>query len=98
MPKIYVDSYSTDYDKERCIILGRFIIETNGTVRDAATHFGVSKSTVHKDITEKLKKANKGLYTEVKKILAKNKAERHIRGGMATKKKYISIKEKLLVK
>ena len=77
-----------DKNKERCVILGEYIIDTNGTVRETAAHFGVSKSTVHKDVTEKLRKENRTLYGEVKKVLLKNKAERHLRGGMATKKKY----------
>ena len=98
MPDFYLDHMIFNDDKERCVILGEYIIETNGTVRDTAAHFGVSKSTVHKDVTEKLKSKNNGLYSEVKKVLNKNKAERHLRGGQATKKKYIAIKEKMLVK
>lgn len=98
MSNFYVDSNVFNDEKERCVILGEFIIETNGTVREAAAHFGVSKSTVHKDVTEKLKQRDNCLYTEVKKVLTKNKAERHLRGGQATKKKYIAIKEKMLVK
>ncbi len=98
MSNFYVDSSVFNDEKERCVILGEFIIETNGTVREAAAHFGVSKSTVHKDVTEKLKQRDNYLYTEVRKVLTKNKAERHLRGGQATKKKYIAIKEKMLVK
>ena len=94
MSSFCVDTMVFNEEKERCVILGEFIIETNGTVREAAAHFGVSKSTVHKDVTEKLKETNKGLYSEVKKVLLKNKAERHLRGGQATKRKYIAIKEK----
>ena len=74
--------------KERCAILGAYIIENNSTVRAAATHFGVSKSTVHKDVTQTLKRVNKNMYYEVKKILEKNKSERHLRGGEATRQKY----------
>lgn len=75
--------------KERCVILGEYIKETGATVRMAAKKYGVSKSTVHKDVTEKLKYENRKLYDEVKSVLNKNKAERHLRGGNATKKKYI---------
>lgn len=74
--------------KERCIILGAYIIENKSTVRATAAHFGISKSTVHKDVTEVLKRSNKNMYYEVKKILEQNKNERHIRGGEATKRKY----------
>ncbi len=77
-----------DSSQERCVILGKFIVENNATVRAAARQFGISKSTVHQDITVKLEKANKALYEEVKSVLDKNKQERHIRGGEATKKKY----------
>ena len=74
----------------RCEILGKYIAENNATVRKCASVFGVSKSTVHKDVTEKLKKTNKSLYNEVKIVLKKNKDERHIRGGEATRKKFIN--------
>ena len=74
--------------KERCIILATYLIENKSTVRAVANHFGISKSTVHKDITENLKKINNSLYNETQKILQKNKKERHIRGGEATRKKY----------
>ena len=70
--------------------LADYVIETGATVRQAAQSFGISKSTVHKDLTERLKKSNKSLYSEVLKVLCKNKAERHIRGGEATRKKYLS--------
>lgn len=73
---------------ERAEELASYVIETGATVRACAKHFGISKSTVHKDISIKLKYINYRLYTEVKKILEINKAERHIRGGEATKKKY----------
>lgn len=78
------------YD-ERCEKLARYIIENNTTVRETAKIFGISKSTVHKDITEKLSKVNKALFLEVEKILQKNKSERHLRGGEATKQKYLKI-------
>ena len=73
---------------KRPIILGEYICETGATVRAAAKVFGVSKSTVHKDVTERLLKDEPSLYREVKAVLEKNKSERHIRGGMATKRKY----------
>ena len=73
---------------ERCEKLARYIIENKSTVRDTAKKFGISKSTVHKDVTEKLSKINYTLYCEVVKILEINKSERHIRGGEATKRKY----------
>ena len=82
------------HGKERVEILADYVIETGATVRACAAHFGVSKSTVHKDLTEKLKYINKSMYFEVKKILEINKSERHIRGGEATKQKYIRRKEK----
>lgn len=74
--------------EERCVTLANYIIEKNATVRAAAKKFGISKSTVHKDVTERLKKVQPQLYKEVKKILETNKQERHIRGGIATRKKY----------
>lgn len=74
--------------KERCVILGMYIVENNATVRATAQKFGISKSTVHKDVTQVLKNSNKSLYLDVKSVLNKNKEERHIRGGEATKKKY----------
>ncbi len=75
-------------NKERCIILASYLIENNSTVRAVASEFGISKSTVHKDITQSLKRINKPLYIEARKVLEQNKSERHIRGGEATKKKY----------
>ncbi len=74
--------------EERAVELGEYIIESGATVRSAAKKFGVSKSTVHKDVSERLKTVNPQLYREVKTILEINKAQRHIRGGMATRKKY----------
>jgi putative DeoR family transcriptional regulator (stage III sporulation protein D) len=74
-------------------LLGRYIAETGATVRQAAVQFGVSKSTVHKDITEKLAFTNHTLYKEVKVVLDKNKSERHLRGGIATREKFEMIKE-----
>ncbi|ADL69967.1 sporulation transcriptional regulator SpoIIID [Thermoanaerobacterium thermosaccharolyticum] len=77
-----------DYIEERTLEIGKYIIKNKSTVREAAKVFGVSKSTVHKDVTERLENINPKLYKEVKEVLEKNKAERHIRGGNATKKKY----------
>lgn len=77
-----------DYIEERVFELAHYIISTNSTVRAAARKFRVSKSTVHKDITERLLELNPGLAAEVKEVLESNKAERHLRGGMATKEKY----------
>ena len=76
-------------DRERCEELGEYVINTGSTVRQAADHFGISKSTVHKDLTFKLKIINKSLYNKVKVILDINKAERHLRGGEATRLKYL---------
>ena len=75
---------------ERCEIMARYLIENKSTVRDTAKQFGISKSTVHKDLTDKLYKINIFLYNDVKEILQLNKSERHIRGGEATKQKYIN--------
>ena len=74
--------------EERVKTLASYIIETGCTVRGAATKFNVSKSTVHKDISERLEKINPTLWKEAKQVLERNKEERHIRGGMATKIKY----------
>ena len=68
--------------------LAVYIIENRTTIRSAAKHFGISKSTVHKDLSERLERCNRALYVQVKQILDQNKAERHIRGGIATRKKY----------
>ena len=79
----------TDISVEnRTILLGEYILDTGATVRAAAKKFGISKSTVHKDIRERLKKVNMEMYKGVAEILRKNKEERHIRGGIATKIKY----------
>lgn len=76
--------------EERAIRLAQYIIDKEATVRQAAAQFGISKSTVHKDITTRLKRLNRLLYIQVQGILSKNKMERHIRGGMATREKYRS--------
>ena len=77
--------------EERACDLAVYIIENKTTVRKAAKHFGISKSTVHKNLTERLRTVNPALYSEVRQVLDLNKAERHIRGGMATKRKYKGI-------
>jgi putative DeoR family transcriptional regulator (stage III sporulation protein D) len=77
--------------EDRACDLAAWIIENRGTVRAAARHFGVSKSTVHKDVTIRLKDCDRNLYREVKTILDRNKAERHLRGGEATRLKYKGI-------
>lgn len=74
--------------EERAQRLALYIIENKATVRAAASRFGISKSTVHKDLSERLPAFNHALYQQVKQVLDENKAERHIRGGMATRRKY----------
>ena len=74
--------------EQRACALAVYMIETGATVRSAAKQFGISKSTVHKTLTEKLRQYNYPLYLQVREVLDKNKQERHIRGGMATKRKY----------
>ena len=78
-----------EYIEERAINVANYIIEHNATVRQAAKAFGISKSTVHKDLTERLPQIDHHLADEVRDILDINKSERHIRGGMATRKKYL---------
>lgn len=73
---------------DRAVILGRYILEHQTTVRAAAQHFGISKSTVHKDVSERLPYLQPELAAQVHAVLVKNKEERHIRGGLATKRKY----------
>ncbi len=77
-----------EYIEQRAVDLANYIIETNATVRSTAKHFGVSKSTVHKDVGTRLFEIDKPLYKNVKKVLDVNKSERHIRGGAATREKY----------
>lgn len=74
--------------EERACELARYLIENQATVRAAAKQFGISKSTVHKDISERLPRYDRALYLQARALLERNKAERHIRGGMATQKKY----------
>lgn len=84
-----------DYIEERAIEIANYIIENNATVRQTAKTFGISKSTVHKDVTDRLAQINPSFATEVRKVLDTNKSERHIRGGMATREKYMQNHEKL---
>ena len=81
-----------DTIEKRACELAVYIIETGATVRTAAQHFGISKSTEHKDLSQRLPQYNKLLYTQVRHVLDVNKAQRHIRGGMATRKKYLQKK------
>ena len=80
---------------ERCEALALYMIDNNSTVRSTAAYFGISKSTVHKDLTSVLPKVNRALYLRVKDVLESNKAERHFRGGEATRKKYLEMKNGL---
>lgn len=73
---------------DRARRLAVYMIETEGTVRSAAAQFGISKSTVHKDLTQRLRFCDPGLFRQVKKLMEQNKSQRHIRGGLATRKKY----------
>ncbi len=78
--------------EERAVKLAHYIIDSKDTVRGTAKKFGISKSTVHKDLSQRLEKINPALFIEVREVLDENKAERHIRGGMATKLKYEKMK------
>lgn len=80
-----------EYIEERVIKIGTYIVESNATVRQTAKEFGVSKSTVHKDVSERLADINPELAKKARKVLDVNKAERHIRGGLATKEKYLHL-------
>ena len=82
-----------EYGRERCETIAEYIIRTKDTVRGAAAEFGVSKSPVHKDITARLGKISPSLSAAVKSVLEQNKAERHLRGGEATKQKYRRMKK-----
>ena len=86
---IYIQS-----SKERCEVIAEYMLENNATVRSAAQNFGISKSTVHKDVAKTLRRINPILFSEISELLAANKSERHLRGGEATKKKYASLKQK----
>lgn len=78
----------TPTDKDRSELLGEYMVKNKATVRACAKQFGISKSTVHKDVSQRLEKINPSLFKKVKKLMDNNKAQRHIRGGMATKAKY----------
>ena len=78
----------SDTIEERACVLAVYMIETGATVRSAAQHFGISKSTVHKDLQQRLPRYNRVLYEQVRSVLDVNKSQRHIRGGMATRRKY----------
>ena len=80
-----------DYIEERAVEIAHYIIEHKATVRQTAKQFGVSKSTIHKDVTERLLQINPALANQARKVLDLNKSERHIRGGMATREKYLHI-------
>lgn len=82
-----------NYSYERAAELGRYIVETGATVRQTAAVYNVSKSTVHKDVTERLRAFKPDLYKQVAVVLKKNKEERHIRGGIATREKYLLSKK-----
>lgn len=83
-----------DYIEERAVEIATYIIENNATVRQTAKQFGISKSTVHKDVTERLLQVRQILAAKARKVLDMNKSERHIRGGLATKEKYLHQHEK----
>lgn len=78
-----------DHIEERAVAVANFIVSSNSTVRETARRFGISKSTVHKDITDRVEKIDPELARSVRKVLEVNKAERHIRGGLATREKYL---------
>lgn len=80
-----------DYIEERAISIANYIIENNATVRQTAKEFGISKSTVHKDVTDRLMQVNPSLAKQARKVLDVNKQERHIRGGLATREKYLHL-------
>ena len=86
------DEFFQRLGSERAVAIGRYVAETGATVRQAAKVFGISKSTAHKDLTTKLRTESPSLYAQVAKVLSKNKSERHIRGGLATKEKYLHTK------
>ncbi len=82
-----------EYIEERAVEVANYIIKSNATVRQTAKQFGISKSTVHKDITDRVEHINPQLARKVRTVLEVNKAQRHIRGGMATKNKYLNMKK-----
>lgn len=84
-----------DYIEERAVEIANYIIETKGTVRQAAKKFGISKSTAHKDCTDRLRQINPALAAQAGAVLEVNKQERHIRGGLATKRKYLEREQRM---
>ena len=92
MPTFLLKNYQNAED--RCEIFAKYIIDNNATVRDTAGYYGISKSTVHKDVTDKLSRKNPSLFGAVREVLEKNKSERHLRGGNATKLRYESLRDK----
>ena len=88
----------TDTIEKRACEAAVYVIETGATVRAAARHLGISKSTVHKELSQKLRRENPALYKQVEEVLRRNQAERHIRGGLATRMKYLREKQKRLTK
>lgn len=87
------DKLYTDPARRRCIQVGRYVAGTGATVREAARVFGISKSTAHKDLTVRLKTESPSLYRRAARVLKRNKSERHIRGGLATREKYSRMKK-----
>ena len=85
-----------DYIEERAVEIANYIITNNATVRQTSKKYGISKSTVHKDVSERLEQINPYIFKKVRKVLDKNKAERHIRGGRATKQKFEEMKKRSL--
>ncbi|MDO4340196.1 MAG: sporulation transcriptional regulator SpoIIID [Eubacteriales bacterium] len=83
-----------DYIEKRAVEVGSYIVETKATVRQAAQKFGISKSTIHKDVTDRLVRLNPSLASRAREVLDVNKQERHIRGGMATKEKYLKLEHR----
>ncbi len=83
-----------DYIEERAVEIANYIIESNSTVRQTAKKFGISKSTVHKDVTERLLQINPTLAAQTRRVLDINKSERHIRGGLATREKYLHLEHR----
>ena len=88
MNRSYLTMTNIPNGNERCVLLAKYLISEKTTVRGVAAHFGISKSTVHKDIAQTLKKIDHTLYIDAKAVLELNKKERHLRGGEATRKKY----------
>ena len=90
---MYEGMFLKGYIEERAVEIANYIIEENATVRQTAKKFGISKSTVHKDVTERLAQINPGLAAQARIVLDVNKSERHIRGGMATREKYLHLEQ-----